>query len=241
MKTESPLELLDPSGAPQSMDPLRLSEYSCAMIGALRKHVAFGSAKDVLDIGVGSGILLAAASMLGADRLFGIDVDEEAIARTSQTMSSLSPPRTADLVVGDMWSGFPGHKFDLIVANLPQFPARDGAALAGRRAFWSVAGPTGDKLIRSFLSGLCENLKPNGCAILSQTCWVDMEALLDREASGEIEGTIIDQFLIQVTPDKIAAMDSCVLNSRKSGLIHIGSSVFADVFIWRLRRKRGDA
>ena len=238
MKTTLTLGELQLPGAVQSADPFRLSEYSCAMIGALRKHVPYGSAKDVLDIGVGSGILLAAASMLGADRLFGIDVDEEAIARTGHLMSLLSPPRTANLVVGDMWSGFPGQKFDLIVANLPQFPASGEEALPGRRPFWSVAGPSGDKFIRRFLSGVAANLNADGFAILTQTCWVDMGAALD-EAAEEIDATIIEKFVIQITPDKIASMSSQVLNSCENGLIHIGPFVFADVYIWCIRRKPG--
>ena len=238
MTTTLTLGELQLPGATQSADPLRLSEYSCAMISALRKHVPYGSAKDVLDIGVGSGILLATASMLGADRLFGIDVDEEAIARTGQMMSLLSPPRTANLVVGDMWSGFPGQKFDLIVANLPQFPARGEEALPGRRPFWSVAGPSGDRFIRSFLSGVAANLNADGFAILTQTCWVDMRAALEHVGE-EIEAKIIEKFVIQITPDKIAAMSSQVLNSSGNGLIHIGSCVFADVYIWCIRRNPG--
>jgi release factor glutamine methyltransferase len=80
--------------------------------------------ENILDVGVGSGILLAYLSRLGAKHLWGVDINPDALKAAEHLFheQALSAPRT--LLLGDMWQPFTfEQRFDVIVANLPHFPA----------------------------------------------------------------------------------------------------------------------
>lgn len=72
----------------------------------------------ILDIGTGSGILMAAAVKLGAIYALGIDMDEVAveIARKNMELNGI-PSDQFDVVRGDLTSGVE-KSFDLVVANI---------------------------------------------------------------------------------------------------------------------------
>ena len=58
---------------------LRPSEYTAALIQALRAEPETVRGANVLEIGSGSGVVLAALGALGAASLCGIDIEEDAI------------------------------------------------------------------------------------------------------------------------------------------------------------------
>lgn len=71
----------------------------------------------VLDLGTGSGVLSMAAALMGARRVLGIDVDQDAInsAETSANLNTL--PDTITFAVADFRSD-PPTPADLVLANL---------------------------------------------------------------------------------------------------------------------------
>lgn len=73
--------------------------------------------KTVLDIGTGSGILSIGAALLGAKKVYGIDIDEEAVrvARGNAELNNLS--HIIEISRRDFKEGF-NIKADIIVANL---------------------------------------------------------------------------------------------------------------------------
>jgi ribosomal protein L11 methyltransferase len=73
--------------------------------------------KTVLDLGTGSGVLSMAAALMGARRVIGIDVDQDAInsAETSANLNTL--PDTITFVVSDFRDD-PPTPADLVLANL---------------------------------------------------------------------------------------------------------------------------
>ena len=74
------------------------------------------TAKSVLDLGTGSGILLIAASKLSpANTLVGLDLDHQAIDMARHNLS-LNDVKGAVLITGTSLSVRPG--FDLVLANL---------------------------------------------------------------------------------------------------------------------------
>lgn len=75
---------------------------------ALERHVREGD--SVLDVGTGSGILAQAARLLGAGRVIGCDIDEEAIAFTRSRTG-------VPLFVGSV-EAVRERSQDLIVANI---------------------------------------------------------------------------------------------------------------------------
>jgi len=82
----------------------------------------------VLDYGCGSGILAIAASMLGASRTVGVDIDEQAVQSTRD--NALANHVTVDAMLPD---GLQGGQFDVVVANILSNPLKVLAPmLAGR-------------------------------------------------------------------------------------------------------------
>lgn len=78
------------------------------------EHTAVEGA-SVLDVGTGSGILLAAARLLGAEQLYGCDTDPVAIESASNYLSSNGVP--ASLYVGSI-EAVRTPRFHLVLANL---------------------------------------------------------------------------------------------------------------------------
>jgi ribosomal protein L11 methyltransferase len=85
-------------------------------IGLIEKYLKKGA--SFLDIGTGSGILMAVAAKLGADRLCGIDNDALAIeiAEKNLVLNQVSPNHF-QLKTGDLLDGIQ-ERFDLIAANI---------------------------------------------------------------------------------------------------------------------------
>jgi ribosomal protein L11 methyltransferase len=71
----------------------------------------------VVDLGTGSGVLSMAAALMGARRVLGIDVDQDAIdsAETSARLNTL--PDSVTFQAGDFRTD-PPHPADLVLANL---------------------------------------------------------------------------------------------------------------------------
>lgn len=76
------------------------------------------SKDSVLDIGTGSGILLIAAAMLGAEKLFGIDIDEVATDITRQNLLlNHIKQKKFEVKTGSIES-VKNCFFDMVVANI---------------------------------------------------------------------------------------------------------------------------
>lgn len=85
-------------------------------IGMIEAYMVPGG--SFLDIGTGSGILMAAAMKLGAGEALGIDMDEVAVEIAFKNMLLNGIPEERFRVVrGDLASGVP-KPFDLIAANI---------------------------------------------------------------------------------------------------------------------------
>jgi len=116
----------------------------------LREHVR--PSDTVLDYGCGSGILLLAARLLGANTsaAFGTDIDPQALIASRE--NAVANHLDATFVVPDQ---LPERTFDLVIANILANPLRALAPLlAGRTA-------PGGRLI---LSGILEDQQEELCA-----------------------------------------------------------------------------
>jgi ribosomal protein L11 methyltransferase len=85
-------------------------------IRAIHQHLKPGH--TLLDVGTGSGILLIAAALSGADRLWGIDSDEVAIHVARQNLvRNRIPTDKVTLHCGNLVAGV-DETFDFVVANI---------------------------------------------------------------------------------------------------------------------------
>ncbi|MGI6204309.1 MAG: 50S ribosomal protein L11 methyltransferase [Anaerovoracaceae bacterium] len=73
--------------------------------------------KYVLDVGCGSGILSIAAAKLGAERVLGIDIDEEAVTSATENAAKNDPDGVIEIRRGDLTEGV-DFTADIIAANL---------------------------------------------------------------------------------------------------------------------------
>jgi len=85
-------------------------------VNLIEKYIK--SKDSVMDIGTGSGILLIAAAVFGAKKLFGIDIDEVAvdIARQNLLLNHIEP-EIFQVKTGKLDS-VKNHFFDMVVANI---------------------------------------------------------------------------------------------------------------------------
>ena len=106
-----------------------------------------------LDMGTGSGVLLATLGLLGVERIYGVDIDPDAIAASERLVRELGLFERTRLLQGSLWEPLGDEQFDVVVANLPNFAASQPSDPDHSR-FWSVGGPDGRKLLDPFLAGL---------------------------------------------------------------------------------------
>lgn len=126
---------------------------------------------QVLDLGTGSGALLAAI-LLERPRAEGVGVDRSlaALKTARSNLDRLGVGARARLVCGD-WDGGLVARFDLVVSNPPYIASRDLAALPVevRKHDPLTAldgGSDGLSAYRAILAGLHRLMLPDGVAIL---------------------------------------------------------------------------
>ncbi len=85
-------------------------------VGLLETFVEDG--KSLLDVGTGSGILMAAAYKLGASKVWGIDIDPVAVdVSTENLVRNEVPAGDMQVLAGDLVRDVHG-RFDLVAANI---------------------------------------------------------------------------------------------------------------------------
>jgi len=230
MVSSKPREVPDPRSG-LALAALRPSEYTAALIQVLQAKRTCVQGARVLEIGSGSGVVLAALGALGAASLCGIDIEEDAVTSGMLLLDELGHGKVAEFHQGDMWLPVGDRRFDLIVANLPHFPMTDGAE-PGRRPTWSAGGADGRSLLDSFLERLGEHLVPDGRAIITHNAFVGVERSREISARSGFDLRVVLTTLVNVPDPKLARMTQSVLRAEEGRSIHrYGPYAFADVHI----------
>jgi release factor glutamine methyltransferase len=225
----NPLTASEPARAPSVA--LRPSEYTAALIQVLRGKAARLRGAKALEIGSGSGVVLAALGALGAAALCGVDIEDEAVDEGLSLLRDLGYAGIARIQRGDMWQPVAGQRFDLIVANLPHFPMPP-AGVKGRLSTWSCGGADGRQLLNPFLDGLAQHLAPGGRAVITHNAFVSVEAsraMLQRQG---LALRIAQTFLVSIPDLKLDLLTPGVLAAEDGRTIHrYGPHAFADMHI----------
>ena len=210
---------------------LRPSEYTAALIQVLQARRTAVQGARVLEIGSGSGVVLAALGGLGAASLCGIDIEEDAVTSGMLLLDGLGHGKAAEFHQGDMWLPVGDRRFDLIVANLPHFPMSD-AAVSGRLPTWSAGGLDGRRLLDPFLEGLGEHLVPGGRAFITHNAFVGVERSRAILARAGFALQVVLTTLVNLPDEKLARMTQRVLAAEEGCTIHrYGPYAFAEVHI----------
>ncbi|MDA0664101.1 MAG: methyltransferase domain-containing protein [Proteobacteria bacterium] len=207
------------------------SEYTAALIQVLRERRAAIAGVSALEIGVGSGVVLAELGALGAASLCGVDIEESAIDACQTLLVAEGMDDRAILHLGDMWEPVGAHRFDLIVANLPHFPMPDGG-YGIRRPSWSAGGPDGRRFLDRFIDGLAAQLSREGRALITHNAFVGLDATRDRLLPFGLEARSALSRQVFIPPEKIALMPDAIWR-REEGrtLFHLGPYAFGEMVV----------
>lgn len=210
---------------------LRPSEYTAELIQGLRARRAWVCGADVLELGSGSGVVLAALGGLGAASLCGVDIEKEAVAISSTLLGKLGYGPIAQVHCGDMWKPLAGRRFDLVAANLPHFPM-ENPELCGRLPSWSDGGVDGRRLLDPFLEGLAPHLASGGRAIIAHNAFVDLDRSRDIAGRAGLALRVAHTTLVYVPDDKLEHMTESVMRREEGRSIRrYGPYTFADMHI----------
>jgi methylase of polypeptide subunit release factors len=223
------------TATPAGADPFRPSEYTGMLLQVLKSHAAHFRRGAGLDMGPGRGALLAMLGMLGVERLYGVDIDPQAIAASRNLLDGAGLGHRAELLVGNLWAPLAGMRFDIIVANLPQFASTEPSDPL-RSVHWSMGGADARRLIDPFVEGLAAHLQPDGVAFMTHNVFADT-AKTARMLAGH--GLVCRPVLATTTilhPVKSALLNPAVRASHIGRTIHrIGPYEFADIEVLEIR------
>jgi release factor glutamine methyltransferase len=214
---------------------LHPSEYTAALIQALRQQAARVQGAKVLEMGSGSGVVLAALGALGARSLVGIDIEESAVSDSRELLRELGHAES-EVLLGDLWKPVLGRRFDLVAANLPHFPMERGD-VPGRLATWSVGGADGRRLLNPFLNNLADRLEPRGRAIITHNAFVGIPRSREIVQRTGLDLRIVATTLVYISEDKLQRMTPAVLAAEAGRTIHrYGPHTFGDMHIVEISR-----
>lgn len=216
---------------------LRPSEYTAALIQVLHARAAWVRGANALEIGSGSGVVLAALGTLGAASLCGVDIEGEAVASSALLLRKLGHYDNFEMCHGDMWLPLVGRRFDLVAANLPHFPMEAGE-FAGRLSSWSSGGPDGRRLLDRFLLGLATHLAPGGRAIITHNAFLGLELTREMIERDRLALRVAMTVLVHISGEKLARMTRSIRGSEEGRSIYrYGPYAFAEMHILEI----GDA
>jgi methylase of polypeptide subunit release factors len=213
---------------------LRPSEYTAALIQVLRARAQWVHGARALELGSGSGVVLAAMMALRAATVCGIDIDADAVAAGGAMLHGLGGH--AELHRGDMWAPMAGRSFDLIAANLPQFPMPP-TNFAGRRSSWSCGGASGRCLLDRFLAGLPDHLAAGGRALITHNGFIDLDASRLMAAAAGLVLRVAMTVLVYIHPEKLALMTPEILQAEQGRSLHrYGPFAFGEMHVVEIGR-----
>jgi methylase of polypeptide subunit release factors len=210
---------------------LRPSEYTAALIEALRSRPVWVRGGDVLEVGSGSGVVLAAMAELGAASLCGVDIEEAAVVAGRQLLHRLGHGDKLEMFRGDMWRPLAERRFDVIAANLPQFPMGP-VPYGGRLPSWSSGGHDGRLLLDRFIEGLVDHLARGGRAIITHNGFVGLEKTRAMLARDGLSLRVATTVLVGLADEKLELMTPATLRAEEGRSIHrYGPYAFGEMHI----------
>lgn len=217
------------------------SEYTAALLLHIRRHAARVHASRVLDMGTGSGVVMATLLSMGAQSALGVELEALAVQAAQKLLTQENLLARSSLVQGDMWAACGDALFDFVVTNLPQFAA-DHVEGDGRLPSWSAGGTDGRRSVDQFLIGLGQHLAPGGLAVMTHNVFLDVsktQALLDPLG---LQARVAYCASAPLPPHKLASLSPQVLGRFTGQGIHkMGNYWFVDFDIVEISWKNGEA
>lgn len=180
------------------------TEYTAAMVQFLRAHPALSKGRRICEIGAGNGAISAMAASMGADHVTITDVESSGLAAARACIELVSDVEI-DEHLGSVWDPLGAARFDLILANLPHFPAK-ALTLPGRRPSWSAGGADGRSILDPFIAKLADHLTPRGHALFTHNRFVGLEQTRDAIEAAGLSLSFDADFTVHIAPIKAVAL-----------------------------------
>lgn len=225
-------------------DPFAPSAYTAQLLQVARCHVQRVGAERVFEVGLGSGVILAALLQAGAVRGGGVDIEPTAVEATRRLLIAEGLAERAEVQVGELWSTSGESRYDLVVANLPHFAAEqadDGVHLPS----WGSGGADGRRWVDPFLVGLARHLAPGGLALMTHNDFIDLDRTQALLQPLGLAARVVRAASAVVSPAKLAGMTPGVRSRHQGRSIHVvGAYAFVDFDIvaieWASQQERAD-
>lgn len=176
----------------------------------------FGSRRDVLEIGTGTGALALHAAGRGA-RVTAVDVAWPAVV--TARLNALRRRVPLRVLHGDFAARTEGRRYDLVVANPPYVPAPATRPPAhGPERAWD-AGPDGRDVIDRICARAPALLRPGGVLLMVHSGMCGAEETVDRLAGARLIAEVTARASVPWGP---------VLRSRRAWLERQGLAAEAE-------------
>jgi release factor glutamine methyltransferase len=212
------------------------SEHTAALLLYIRNVLRNRTVSHALEIGTGSGVVLASLLAAGAKRATGVDVEALGVQETQALLVQQGLQERAQVVQGNMWQPCAEQQFDLIVTNLPQFAAH-AVPGDGRLPTWSAGGIDGRSTVDLFLQDLAKHLAPQGCAVMTHNVFLDVEHTRAMLAPQGLQARVVYTASAPLSAAKLASMAPQVRERFTGrGLHAVGDFWFSDFHLLEISR-----
>lgn len=192
----------------------------------------------VIDVGCGCGVLSFVAARLGAKRVIGCDLSEQAIEVARANAVRLGLQDRVEFRVGDLLQPVRGERASVVIGDVSGIPDEIGR-LAGWFPDGHAGGPTGAELPAAMLESIRENdcLVPGG-RIYLPTGTLQAEGRI-LEAARRLFGSANLHRLLErefPLPD-VVARSKAVAEMMRDGILDLrarGSRLLWSLHIWRV-------
>jgi tRNA A58 N-methylase Trm61 len=192
----------------------------------------------VLDVGCGSGVLSFVAAHLGAERVVGCDISEEAVRVADANARRLGLEDRTEFRAGDMLEPVVDVKADVVIGDVSGVPD-PVAEVTGWFPGGRGGGPTGAELPVAMIEGLGDSLKRGGRLYLP-TGTIQAEARVLEAAHRVFGSSNIHLLLEREFPlPNLVSGSKAVARLVSDGLVELrrrGSRLIWRLAVWRCLR-----
>lgn len=222
---------------PPEDDLFRPSEFTAMLIDGIRSNRHRIRGRSALEIGCGSGVVMAALADAGATTICGVDIEAGAIGASERTLRAAGYLDIAELHHGDMWAPVRGRTFGVIVANLPQ-AASNRPLVENHHLSWNYGGENGRALLDRFLEGVAAHLTPDGWAMITHIDLIGVPRTKELLAASGLEARIATTRLLTMTMERLRTLTVPIVAPKLGNtMIVYGKHAFSEVHVIEATRE----
>jgi SAM-dependent methyltransferase len=203
----------------------------------LAEALEIGPDDTVIDVGCGSGVLSFVAARLGAKRVIGCDISEEAVEAASRNAKRLGLDDRVEFRAGSLLEPVRDVQASVLIGDVSGIPD-EIAEVTGWFPDGRAGGPTGAELPRMMIESIGDTLAPGGRLYLPTGTIQDEKSIL--EAAHRVFGDNMVPVIEREFPlPDIVGKSVAAARMMKEGLLNLhrrGSRWLWRLQIWRCIR-----